>query len=79
MTPPEEYDAVALLPDPEVREIVTNGDLRLFNVTGHGDKLRELLLDVMAAQRDRLLIASGGSGGGSKTGRSSGMATARKR
>ena len=59
-TPPEDYDPVALHVDPEIREIMTSGDLRLFSVTGHGEKLRDEILEVLAAQRDRLVLASGG-------------------
>lgn len=88
LTPPEEYDPAALHADPEIREIMTAGDLRLINVTAHGDRLRDALLDILAAQRDRLLLGAGGgggggggssarAGGGAKSGRGSGMSSSR--
>ena len=33
---------------------MTAGDLRLINITAHGDRLRDALLDTLAAQQDRL-------------------------
>jgi hypothetical protein len=83
-TPPEEWASVKgfLVPDGDILEILTDGDLRLFSVAGQGDALRLVLLDILQAQRDKLLLAqleagamgSGGSGsgeGGSDGGRAS--------
>jgi WD40 repeat protein len=47
-------DPLKGITDPDLREIVTSGLVRLFNVTGHGDTLRTLLLDMITAQRELL-------------------------
>ncbi|RYY31758.1 hypothetical protein EON62_06245, partial [archaeon] len=57
-TPPEEFDPTIYIPDADVREIVLEGEVRLFSVTGQGESLRALLLNILAAQRDRLLLKS---------------------
>jgi hypothetical protein len=63
-TPPEEFDPSILIPDPDVREIVMTGEIRLFNVTGSAEHLQRILLDILASQRDRLLLAGAGAGAG---------------
>jgi hypothetical protein len=49
------------VPDPDIREILLKGEIRLYSVTGAGEGLRALLLDIIATQRDRLLLRQGGT------------------
>jgi len=69
------WDPAAAIPDAEVREVVESGCVRLFSVTGHGDSLRALLVELLAAARARLPRqrpaaggASGPAGAGGKPG-----------
>jgi len=66
-TPPEEFDPSILIPDPDVREIVMTGEIRLFNVTGSAEHLQRILLDILASQRDRLLLAGAATAGDGAT------------
>jgi len=55
-TPPDEYDPTIYIPDDEVREIVMGGDIHLFSVTGQAETLRNVLVDILALQRDRIAL-----------------------